>query len=231
MRLGKFIVCGNHVGDPRDVPPRTLKAIADVSYIVCDYSHTFIKDIFEYHKMDSNKTLIDSVENDSGKILKILSILKAGEDVVFICDNGMPGLADYGSDLVKIVRDAGVDVIIIPGPDVVGVSLAASGLASGGAVIFEAFFGKPKDSVINSLSQFSKIEGLLVLIDFPDKMIELATMCGEILGYSSQATFCKKVSLDDQIIFSGTLAEVCEFMKNEETLDFSSIVVRTSGLQ
>jgi 16S rRNA (cytidine1402-2'-O)-methyltransferase len=231
MVFGNFIVCGNHVGHPRDVPSRTLKAITDVSYIVCDYLQTFTKDIFEYHGIDSDKTLIDSVENDSEKILRILDILKSGKDVVFICDNGMPGFADYGNDLVGTVRDNGINVIVVPGPDVVGISVAASGLASGGPVIFEAFFGKPKDSVIKSLSQFSKIEGLLVLIDFPDKMIDLATMCGEIIGYGSQATFCKKVSLDDQTIFSGTLAEVREFMKNEETLEFSSIVIRTNGLQ
>jgi 16S rRNA C1402 (ribose-2'-O) methylase RsmI len=231
MRLGNFIVCGNHVGNPRDVPLRTLKAIEEVSYIVCDNTEIFIKDIFEYHGLDSNKTLIDSVEHNSEKILKILDILKSGEDVVFICDNGMPGFADYGNDLVRTVRDQGIDVVIVPGPDVVGTSLAASGLSSGGPVIFEAFMGKPESSVVDSLHKFSKIEGLLVLIDFPDKMVDLITLCGEIIGYESQATFCRKASLDDQTIFSGTIAEVCDFMKKEENLGFSSIVVKTNGLR
>ena len=90
--------------------------------------------------------------------------------------------------------------------------------------------GKPETSIVKSLSQFSKVEGLLVLIDFPDKMIDLATLCGEIIGYGNQATFCRKISSDDQLIVSGTIAEVCEFMKNEETLGFSSIVIKTNSL-
>ncbi len=230
MKPGKFIVCGNHVGNLKDVPSRTLQTIQDVSYIVCDNTQIFVKDIFEYHGIEHNKTLIDSVENDSEKISRILSILKTGEDVVFICDNGMPGFADYGNDLVRVVRDNGIDVSIVPGPDVVGTSVAASGLSTNGPVIFEAFMGKPEDSIVNSLSQFSKIEGLLVLIDFPDKMIDLVTLCGEILGYGNQATFCRKISSDDQLVVSGTIAEVCEFMKNEETLGFSSIVIKTNSL-
>lgn len=230
MKPGRFIVCGNHVGNPRDVPIRTLEAIKGVSHIVCDNSPIFIKDILEYHGIESNKILIDSVENDYKKVSMILDILRSGEDLVFICDNGMPGFADYGNDLIRIVRDSGSEIVIIPGPDVVGVSIAASGLSSNGPVIFEAFMGKPEELIVERLHQFSKIEGLLVLLDFPDKMIDLISLCGEILGYGNQAAFCRGISLDDQVIFPGTIAEVSSFMKNEETLGFSSIVIKTNSL-
>ena len=54
--------------------------------------------------------------------------LQAGERIALVSDAGMPGMSDPGARIVRAALEAGVEVMVLPGPSAVETALVASGL-------------------------------------------------------------------------------------------------------
>lgn len=228
MAIGKLIICGNHVGNLLDVPKRTLDAIKTADYVVCERMFNFEEDILDFYNIEEPKNLIVDIFDGSEKstIDKIINLLLEGNEVAFICDTGMPGFADYGVELVDLAYINNIPVQIIPGPDVIGVSLSASGIfGSGSPVIFDHYMGKSDQEIANGLLKFVGISSTLVIIDLPHRMLNLIKIASDVFGKNTKAALCSKVTSDDQMVFRMTLGEMSETLEDGDYLTFSSLVL------
>ena len=230
MTKGKLIICGNHVGNILDVPQRSIDSIRKSDVVVCERYERFTVDIVENYDIGNNFILIDDLfdGSDSTKTSMIKDSLVNGKTVSFICDSGMPGFADYGLELIDFAYKNEIPVDIIPGPDVVGISVAAAALEPRGpSIIFDHYMGQSDSEIIKSLSQFVNIRATLVIIDLPHRMINLIKIANDIFGGSANAAYCSKVTTEEQKVIRGSLSSLLLNSEIEDRLDFASLVIAT----
>lgn len=212
MNLGKLIVCGNQIGNLFDLPAKTIEHIKMLDNIICDTRDRFLNEIINPLKIDiSNKTIIpfEPELNNTDKIIDfVINKTYAGEDVVFICDAGMPGISDWGTQLVKEVQDKNIDVELIPGPSIITAALAIAGIPAKTEKLFYAgFMDSSNDEIEATLAATTLLSPCLVLIDHPEHMGEVIRLVGKIYN-DPQVALCINLTMPSQQILRGSATEI-----------------------
>lgn len=122
--------------------------------------------------------------NEAQAAQALVARLAAGERVGLISDAGAPGVSDPGARIVRTVREAGYDVVAIPGASAVITALMASGATSdeNPAYIF-AGFAPPKAGARQKwLRQWCALPAPVVMYESPHRLEasirDLLAVCG-----------------------------------------------------
>jgi 16S rRNA (cytidine1402-2'-O)-methyltransferase len=159
----KFVFGTMPIGDSRDISLRMLDALATADLIVCenlDFFENFCKslDIEIRGPVLEYTGSMDNSPEDTDEHLNIqravLSTLEGGKFVLYISDEGAPGINDPGSRIGKVVRDNGYLIDVYPGPSVV-TSAYVHSLAFGHMSSFS--FGMFENNEINILKNIKNI--------------------------------------------------------------------------
>ncbi len=75
-------------------------------------------------------------------LLEMVSLLKNGSDGGIITEAGCPGVADPGSELVRLAHESGIDVVPLTGPSSILLAVMASGM-NGQAFAFHGYLPRP----------------------------------------------------------------------------------------
>ncbi|MFM7766767.1 MAG: SAM-dependent methyltransferase [Bacteroidota bacterium] len=136
--------------------------------------------VHQLDKHNSNKELISDVFNNS---------LLKGQDVGVMSESGMPGLADPGSEAVKVAHELGIKVVPLVGPSSLFLAMAASGL-NGQNFNFHGYLPKEKSdrkSMLKDLETNSRKSGAThIFIETPYRNEQLFD---DMLGSLSGETF------------------------------------------
>jgi 16S rRNA (cytidine1402-2'-O)-methyltransferase len=204
MRTGTLIVCANHIGNILDVPPRTIEKIRQTKHIFCDHFSEFNRDILIPFGIDKKDKVIfetGSVEDDVEVLSQALSILKNGEDLVFLSDNGMIGFADRGTRIIDMIHKNKILVEVIPGPSIISSAVAVAGIASSASdVLFMSFFDYNKDQKIQKLQNVKNLDAVIVILDFPENMKSLFEIIGKSIGMQRVSALCINIGMESQKI-------------------------------
>ena len=121
-----LFVCATPIGNLDDVTLRVLEALRSADVVLCeDTRHT--RTLLQRHGIDA-RTLSYHEHNEAARTAELLPRLEAGEAIALVSDAGMPGISDPGARIVRASVDAGIDVVVLPGPSAVETALVASGL-------------------------------------------------------------------------------------------------------
>ena len=104
---------------------RTLRILAEVSLVAAEDTRT--ASVFLRHHGLHPRLLSYTDHNKSERIPQILQRL-AEADVALVSDAGTPAISDPGVDLVAAAREAGHEVVALPGPSAVVAALSVAGL-------------------------------------------------------------------------------------------------------
>ena len=121
-------IVGTPIGNLSDVSLRALNILKNVSFIACEDTRQ-TKKIMNKYKFTNNLISFNK-HNFLKKIEKIINDLKSGKSIALVSDAGMPSICDPGENLIRAVKNAGYDVICIPGACAALTALVSSGLPS-----------------------------------------------------------------------------------------------------
>jgi len=97
----------------------------------------------------------------------------------------MPTISDPGSSAVRAVREAGLEVSIVPGPSAVTAAVALSGFG-GGRFVFEGFLPRKGRARSERLEAIARDERAVVIFAspnrLPDDLADLTKTCGAERG-------------------------------------------------
>jgi 16S rRNA (cytidine1402-2'-O)-methyltransferase len=206
---GKLIVCSNHTGNLDDIPSRTIETIKKNKHIFCEYFYRLKQDILDYHQIDlKDKEIIEFQENSEYKALA-LSILSSGNNLVFISEHGLPGIADDGLWIIDFVYNNGYDVEIIPGPSIFPTALAFSGIPSQSTdIYFLQLFGRSEKDKRRRIKEISNIDTTIVVLDFSYEIEKLISIFNEELDGDRIAALCINIGMPGQKIIRESLSEL-----------------------
>ncbi|MBQ6124699.1 MAG: rRNA small subunit methyltransferase 1, partial [Spirochaetales bacterium] len=101
----------------------------------------------------------------------IIGLLSQGQSVAYCSDAGTPGVSDPGSRLVRAVREAGFDVVPIPGASASVTLISASGL-NGKTFTFEGFLSPKSGRRKSRLQELLSREEAFIIYESPFRILK-----------------------------------------------------------
>lgn len=164
---GTLFVVATPIGNLEDLTFRALRVLKEVDLIAAEDTRRTSKLLAHY---GVSKPLVSLHEhNEHREAPRLVARMAAGESVALVSDAGTPAISDPGTTLVRLSRDADLQVVPIPGPSAITAALSVTGLA---AVPF-TFLGFPPASGQDRARWFDSVSdapGVAVFFESPHRI-------------------------------------------------------------
>ncbi|MCL2109015.1 MAG: 16S rRNA (cytidine(1402)-2'-O)-methyltransferase [Oscillospiraceae bacterium] len=208
---GTLYVTGTPIGNLGDISARGLETLAKADFIAAEDTRVSLKLLSRY---GIKKPLISCRKHNIRETAaKIAERLQGGESCALITDAGMPCVSDPGADVVRVCRDADLDVEVVPGPSALVAALALSGFECR-RFSFEGFLSVNPRPRRERLLQLQNYDGLLILYEAPHKLRKTLSDLHKTLG-NRKIAVCRELTKIHEEVLCGTLEEM--IARYEET--------------
>ena len=225
MKLeGTLYVVATPIGNLGDITLRAIETLKMVDAIAAEdtrHSSGLLS-----HFGISKKLIAVHEHNEQQSAEKLLAQLKKGENIALVTDAGTPGISDPGAIVVKIVREAGIKVVPIPGVSAVVTALSASGITQNG-FYFHGFLpasGAARRKVLEILKAQTVT---LVLYEAPHRIVECVEDLAKVLGGERQLTFARELTKTFETIYTCPVSRASAWLQadaNQQRGEFVLLV-------
>lgn len=197
---------GTPIGNLGDITYRALETFKAVDVIACeDTRHT----LQLLNHFEIKKPLVSCrAQNEQVAAQKLMRLLDEGQTVAYASDAGTPGISDPGAVLVDVAREAGHDVVPIPGACAF-VSLASVAGSGGKSLLFEGFLSPKPGRRRSRLRELMATGFAFVLYESPFRIVKLLADIADIQCERRIVVGRELTKLHEEIV-EGTAAEVLE---------------------
>ena len=221
---GILYVVATPIGNLADITLRALETLKMVDAIAAeDTRHT--SGLLSHFGI-SKKLIAVHEHNEHQSAEKLLTQLKAGENIALVTDAGTPGISDPGAVVVDFVRKAGVKVVPIPGVSAVIAALSVSGLTQNG-FLFHGFLPASGAARRKALEALKTQTVTLVFYEAPHRIIESVTDMANVLGAERRITFAREITKTFETIYSCNLSDAANWLQadtNQQRGEFVLLV-------
>jgi len=123
---GKLYVVATPIGNLADISFRAVEVLKQVDLIAAEDTR-HVKMLLQHYGITHKLVSLHQHNEDKASFV-LLEKLREGQSIALVSDAGTPLLSDPGMPLVKMVKDAGLDVVPIPGACALIAALSAAGL-------------------------------------------------------------------------------------------------------
>ncbi|MBQ7368025.1 MAG: 16S rRNA (cytidine(1402)-2'-O)-methyltransferase [Spirochaetaceae bacterium] len=204
--MSTLYIVGTPIGNLGDITYRALETFKAVDVIACeDTRHT----LQLLNHFEIKKPLVSCrAQNEQVAAQKLVRLLDEGQTVAYASDAGTPGISDPGAVLVDIAREAGHDVVPIPGACAF-VSLASVAGSGGKSLLFEGFLSPKPGRRRSRLRELMATGFAFVLYESPFRIVKLLADIADIQCERRIVVGRELTKLHEEIV-EGTAAEVLE---------------------
>ncbi len=184
-------VVATPIGNLQDISLRAIEVLKTVDAIAAeDTRHT--SHLLSHFAIQ--KKLIAVHEHNEQKSAQILlERLQAGESIALVTDAGTPGISDPGAIVVDVLREAGVNVVPVPGASAVIAALSASGITASG-FMFHGFLPASGSQRRKTLEGLKAYTSTLVFYEAPHRIIECVEDLATVLGGERRITIARELT-------------------------------------
>lgn len=212
--MAELYVVGTPIGNLGDITFRAIETLKKVDYVAAEDTRHTLQLLTHF---EIKKPLI-SCRAQNEKIVgeKIIKLLQEGHDVAYASDAGTPGVSDPGEVLVDIVRNAGFNVVPIPGPAafVTLVSVAGTG---GKTLIFEGFLSPKPGKRRSRLKELMATGNAVVIYESPFRITKLLSDISDIESERRIVVGRELTKLHEEIT-SGTAKQLYDDYSSRQTI-------------
>ena len=133
---GRLYVCATPIGNLGDVSDRLREVLQTADVVYAEDTRRTATLLRHVGASPSMRSLF--VGNEKSRTADLLASLDQGLTVAMVTDAGMPTVSDPGSDVIRLARQAGHLVTVVPGPSAVVAAVALAGFG-GDRFVFEGF--------------------------------------------------------------------------------------------
>jgi len=177
--LPTLYVVATPIGNLQDISLRALEVLKNVDAIAAeDTRHT---SHLLSHFAIQKKLIAVHEHNEQKSALLLLERLHAGESIALVTDAGTPGISDPGAIVVDVLREAGVNVVPVPGASAVVTALSASGITANG-FLFHGFLPASGSQRRKTLEMLKDYPVTLVFYEAPHRILDCVEDLAAVLG-------------------------------------------------
>lgn len=168
--MSKLYIVATPIGNLEDITLRAISTLREADVIACeDTRHT--QTLLTHLGITGKRLIACHAHNEAASSQGIVGLLTQGLSVAYCSDAGTPGVSDPGSRLVRAVRDAGFDVVPIPGASASVTLISASGLA-GKTFTFEGFLSPKSGRRKARLKELLSREEAFIIYESPFRILK-----------------------------------------------------------
>ena len=200
---GRLVLVGTPIGNLGDLSPRAVDVLRDADLVVCeDTRHT--GRLLQAAGVAARKLLAAHDHNEAAQIGTVLERLRAGETVAIVTDAGMPGISDPGERMVRAAADAGIEVVVVPGPSAAIAALVLSGLSTG-RLVFEGFLPRSGSTRTERLAALADEPRTIVLYEAPHRVARTLADLAAARGGDRRVAIGRELTKLHEETWRGTL--------------------------
>ena len=108
-------VCPTPIGNLGDITERVLEALRSADVIACEDTRR-TRALLSALGIAAPRLVVCDERSEERRAPALAAEAANGRSVVLVSDAGMPGVADPGRELVRLVLEAGAPLTVLPGP-------------------------------------------------------------------------------------------------------------------
>jgi len=211
---GTLYVVATPIGNRDDITLRAIKTLSAVDLVVAeDTRHT--GRLLAHHGI-STAQIAYHEHNETRMTPRLITQLKAGNDMALVTDAGTPGVSDPGYRLVTTALAQGLRVVPIPGVSALITALSVSGLPTD-SFVFIGFLPSKKGRRLGLLESLAEDDRTLIFYESPRRIYRLVRELMSILGDRPAVLGREMTKLYEEFI-RGRLSEIAGQMANRNTI-------------
>jgi len=158
----------------------------------------------------------------------LLEKLRAGQSIALVSDAGTPLLSDPGMPLVKMVKDAGLDVVPIPGACALIAALSAAGLPVT-QFSFEGFLPRTSSARKTFFSERVMAPKTWIFYESCHRILASLQDMAEVLPLDRQIVIARELTKLHETIVKTSLRSALELVEQNNNMRKGEFVVIVDG--
>ncbi len=176
---GGLYLVASPLGHLGDLTARAVEVLRAADLVVAEDTRRTVKLL---NHLEIHRPLLSyRQQNHQRAWPKIADALAQGGRVALLTDAGAPGVSDPGAELVRAAREAGFNIVPLPGPSAVVTALMACGF-SADRFTFAGFIPARARERREFLAGLARHPWTLVFFEAPHRLAESLADLAEILG-------------------------------------------------
>ena len=202
-------IVGTPIGNLKDITLRALEVLNAADLILCEDTRVPKKLLSHYDIHTSVKRMDSHTEKSATN--RIIELFEKHKTIALVSDAGTPTISDPGDRFVKAVRNAGIQVIAIPGASAVVSALSISGL-SASEFLFLGFLPhkKGRETLFKEIAESKRT---VVLYESPHRILKTLKSLNDNLTIHRTIVVARELTKVYEEVVSGFPSEVLEYFK------------------
>lgn len=225
---GKLYIVPTPIGNLGDITQRALDVLQSVDLIAAeDTRHTGL--LLQHFAINARLFALHD-HNEQQKAQTLLAKLQDGQHIALVSDAGTPLINDPGYHLVRTCREAGVQVVPLPGPCAAIAALSAAGLPSD-RFCYEGFLPAKSKGRRDTLRALEQEPRTLIFYESTHRLIEsLEDICSE-LGETRYVVLAREITKTWESIHGARIGELVAWVKEDENRRKGEMVLIVEGFK
>jgi len=210
-----LILAATPLGNPGDASGRLKAAIEAAQIVAAEDSRKFHRLCADINVEFKGRVISFFEGNEQERTAELLTMLRAGADVLVVSDAGMPTISDPGFRLMRDAIAEGISVAVIPGPSAVTMALALSGLPTD-RFVFEGFSPRAVGARQKFFDELRFQERTIIWFEAPHRLADSLADAVAIFGKERRAVICREMTKTYEETIRGTLGELLIWSQRNE---------------
>ena len=163
MNKAKVYLIPNLLGEAASIeqslPPYNLQVIDSLQYFAVEHLKDMRRLLVKCglkHKINQSEFFEINKHSQKQEADQILQVLKSGNSVGVVSDAGCPGIADPGTEIIRLAHQNSIEVVPLIGPSSILLALISSGF-NGQAFTFHGYLPRESNKRIKVLKKIEAI--------------------------------------------------------------------------
>lgn len=223
---GILYIVATPIGNLQDITQRALNTFETVDLIAAeDTRHSGIL-LSHYGIKKPFFALHDHNEQQRASVL--VEKLQQGQHIALISDAGTPLISDPGFHLVRYCRQAGIQIVPIPGACAAITALCSSGVASD-RFCFEGFLPAKSKGRCDKLTALADEPRTLIFYESTHRILDTLADMQRVWGAERYVVMARELTKTWETIFGAPVGELIEWLVQDGNRIKGEIVLIVEG--
>jgi 16S rRNA (cytidine1402-2'-O)-methyltransferase len=218
---GILYLVGTPIGNMDDFSPRALSVLQSVDMVLCEDTRT-TKELLSPFGIEAHLTAFHD-HNERARTPEMIDRLRQGARLALVSDAGMPLISDPGFPLVRAVREAGLTVTAVPGPDAVTTALSIAGIPPDD-FRFMGFLPRKPTLRRTRFEELRTTPYTCVFYEAPHRIEKTLSEIAEILP-DRDIALCRNLTKFGEKVLTGPAAEVLARIEAGEAVNGELVLI------
>ena len=216
------------IGNLGDITQRALSVLSSVDLIAAeDTRHTGL--LLQHFAINARLFALHD-HNEQQKAETLLAKLRDGQSIALVSDAGTPLINDPGYHLVRLCREAGVNVVPLPGACAAITALSAAGLPSD-RFCYEGFLPAKSKGRCDTLRALEQESRTLIFYESTHRLLESLQDMVSVWGSERYVVLAREITKTWESIHGAPVGELLAWVKEDENRRKGEMVLIVEGYQ